>query len=181
MKQLFTFLLCCVCAVAVMAQNTISGQLTDADTGESLIGATIVLEGTQNGTTTDMDGNFKLEDVPKGEQNLLINYVGYQTLTFPFNASQNAKLGAISLSKDEKILSEVEVIASLARDRRTPVAVSTLKGEEIALKVGNQEYVEVLKKTPSIYVTKQGGGFGDSRINVRGFDQRNTAVMFKEV
>lgn len=181
MKKIFTLLLCCVCAIGLMAQNTISGQLKDADTGETLIGATIVLEATQKGTTTDIDGNFKIEDVPNGNQNLLINYVGYQTLTVPINASQRGQLGAIKVYRDEKVLSEVEIIASIATDRRTPVAVTTLKGEEIALKVGNQEYVEILKKTPSIYVTKQGGGFGDSRINVRGFDQRNTAVLINGI
>ncbi len=78
-------------------------------------------------------------------------------------------------------LSEVSVIASVAVDRKTPVAVSTISGEKIEEIVGNQEYPEVLRKTPSIYVTKTGGGFGDSRINVRGFDQRNTAVMINGI
>lgn len=68
-------------------------------------------------------------------------------------------------------------IMDVARDRQTPVAVSTIKATEIQEKLGSQEFPEILKSTPSVYTTKQGGGFGDSRINIRGFDQRNTAVM----
>lgn len=181
MKKIFTLLLLCSCVYWAAAQRTISGELVDSDSGEKLIGATVVLEGTQKGTTTDIDGKFKLEDVASGSQNLLINYIGYQALTLPISASKSVALGAIRLYKDEKVLSEVEVIASLATDRRTPVAVTTLQGSEIALTVGNKEYVETLRKTPSIYVTKGSGGFGDSRINVRGFDQRNTAVMINGI
>ena len=73
------------------------------------------------------------------------------------------------------------VIASFATDRRTPVAVSTISGAKVEALVGNQEFPEIMRKTPGINVTKEGGGFGDSRINVRGFDQRNTAVMINGI
>ena len=43
--------------------------------------------------------------------------------------------------------------------------------------MGTQEFPEILANTPSVYATKAGGGFGDSRINIRGFDQRNIAIM----
>ena len=49
--------------------------------------------------------------------------------------------------------------------------------EEIQEKLGSQEFPEILSNTPSIYATKQGGGFGDARINIRGFDTQNSAVM----
>lgn len=72
-------------------------------------------------------------------------------------------------------------VADIAKDRKTPVAVSTIKEAQIVEKLGNQEFPEILNTTPSVYATKGGGGFGDSRINVRGFDQRNTAVMINGV
>src|SRR5690606_8197207 len=72
-------------------------------------------------------------------------------------------------------------VADIAKDRKTPVAVSTIKEAQIIDKLGNQEFPEILNTTPSVYATKGGGGFGDSRINVRGFDQRNTAVMINGV
>ncbi|MBW8362336.1 MAG: TonB-dependent receptor [Kaistella sp.] len=72
-------------------------------------------------------------------------------------------------------------VADIAKDRKTPVAVSTIKEAQIVDKLGNQEFPEILNATPSVYATKSGGGFGDSRITVRGFDQRNTAVMINGV
>ena len=72
-------------------------------------------------------------------------------------------------------------VADIAKDRKTPVAVSTIKEAQIVEKLGNQEFPEILKSTPSIYTTKGGGGFGDGRMNVRGFDTNNSAVMINGV
>jgi len=77
-------------------------------------------------------------------------------------------------------LDEVTVtsgVIDVAKVRETPVAVSTISTAEIALKVGNLEFPEVMVRTPGVYATKQGGGYGDSRINLRGFDQRNTSFL----
>jgi len=117
--------------------------------------------------------------LPSDNQTLTIEYLGYETLKQ--DVGSNASLGNISLASSSVGIQEVNVVASVAIDRKTPVAVTTLEGAEISTVVGNQEYPEVLRKTPSVYVTKQGGGFGDSRINIRGFDQRNTAVMINGV
>lgn len=68
-------------------------------------------------------------------------------------------------------------VTDIAKDRKTPVAVSTIKSAQIIERVGNQELVEVLNATPSVYATKGGGGFGDSGITLRGFESRNVAVM----
>ncbi len=49
------------------------------------------------------------------------------------------------------------------------------------LKVGNQEFPEIMNNTPGVYATKQGGGYGDSRISLRGFDQTNTSFLIKKL
>ncbi|WKS95009.1 TonB-dependent receptor [Riemerella columbina] len=68
-------------------------------------------------------------------------------------------------------------VADIAKERKTPIAVSTIKEAKIIEKLGNQEFPEILNTTPSVYATKGGGGFGDSKINIRGFEQANIAVM----
>lgn len=69
-------------------------------------------------------------------------------------------------------------VIDLAKDRKTPVAVSTVKREEIQLRaVGNVEFPNILKNTPNVYVANESGGFGDSQIFVRGFSQSNTAFL----
>jgi outer membrane receptor for ferrienterochelin and colicin len=68
-------------------------------------------------------------------------------------------------------------VVDIAKDRKTPVAVSTIKEAQIIEKLGNQEFPEILNTTPSVYATKGGGGFGEGKLNIRGFDQRNIAIM----
>lgn len=69
-------------------------------------------------------------------------------------------------------------IIDLEEDRKTPVAVSTITRQEIQDKaVGNVEFPEILKNTPSVFVGGQQGGFGDSKMFLRGFDQSNTAYL----
>lgn len=88
-------------------------------------------------------------------------------------------------SQDEAALDSIalaEVVVSsgiidIAKERETPIAVSTISAREVQLKVGNMEFPEIMNKTPGVYATKQGGGYGDSRISLRGFDQRNTSFL----
>jgi len=97
-----------------------------------------------------------------------------------------AMLWSLSIySQDEAALDSIalaEVVVSsgvidVAKERETPIAVSTITAREVQLKVGNMEFPEIMNKTPGVYATKQGGGYGDSRISLRGFDQRNTSFL----
>ncbi len=183
MRTIKNFLLFAVFALMashVFAQGTVKGVVAEAKTNEPLPGADIVVVGTTKGVATDFDGKFVLE-VPAGAQKIKISFVGYESVTISVNLSngQIKDLGTIALSPAASSLGEVVIVgvADIAKERQTPVAVSTLKATEIQERIGTKELPQVLNYTPSVYATRQGGGFGDSRINVRGFDQRNTAVM----
>ena len=78
-------------------------------------------------------------------------------------------------------LKDVTVTSQIAIQRKTPVAVSNISFETIEEKLGNAEFPEVLKSTPGVYATKSGGGYGDSKINMRGFKSENIAVMVNGV
>ncbi len=168
-------------SINIFAQSgSVSGTVTDGDSGEPLIGASVVVEGTTTGSITDINGQFTISGV-SGDVTLEISFVGYEVITKEVSVNGSTDIGSVSIRPEAIGLQEVQVIASFAVDRKTPVAVSTIKGKEIEARVGNQEFPEVLRYTPSIYATKGGGGFGDARINVRGFDQRNTAVMINGI
>ncbi|WP_179343261.1 TonB-dependent receptor [Winogradskyella ursingii] len=175
----------CLLVVAVMlftafsfSQSTITGKVFGSDMNASLPGANVIEKGTSNGTTTNFDGEFELTTTSSSGE-IVISYVGYVAQTIAFNGNQD--LGTITLMSSEVGLEEIMIVASVAVDRKTPVAVSTVRAEEIALKLGTQEFPEVLKSTPGVYATKSGGGFGDGRINLRGFDSENVAVMINGV
>lgn len=169
-------------SLASIAQGTVKGVVVDAENNEALIGASVVLEGTTTGTVTDIDGAFTLS-VPAGDQKILISFIGYTTkqLNAKISSGQTNDLGELALEPDAVGINEVMVLASVAVARKTPVAVSAIEPQQIAEKLGTQEYPEILKSTPGVYATKQGGGLGDSRINIRGFNQRNVAVMINGV
>ena len=168
----------------IFAQGTVTGTVIDSEMNAPLPGATIMVMGTNTGTTTDFDGNFSI-NVDKASGTLEISFIGFAKKSVPFKVSngQTQKLGRIGVEADANALSEVIVtgIADLAKDRQTPVAVSTIRAEQIQEKLGNQEFPEILATTPSVYATKQGGGFGDSRITIRGFDTQNSAVMINGI
>ncbi len=160
------------------SQSTITGKVIGSDMNEPLPGANVIEKGTSNGTTTNFDGEFSITTKASSGE-ITITYVGYTTKTIAFNGNQD--LGEIILQSSEVGLQEVQIIASVAVDRKTPVAVSTVKAADIELKLGTQEFPEVLKSTPGVYATKSGGGFGDGRINLRGFTSENVAVMINGV
>ena len=171
-----------VFTVAAFAQGNITGKLIDAETDEPLIGASVLIDGTSTGTVSDFDGNFVLNNVAAGNYTLIVSYIGYDDVKMDATVgSGDINVGTIACGSDAIGLSEVKVVASYAENRKTPVAVSNISSEEIELKVGNQEFPEILKSTPSVYATKSGGGFGDARINIRGFDQTNIAVMINGI
>ena len=151
----------------------VSGKVLDKETNDPLPGATVIIDGTTDGTVTGFDGTFSL-DVEVGTM-LQFSYLGYETYYL------SAKEGLVaSLVPDLNQLGEVVVtsgVIDIAKVRTTPVAVSTISPSEIALKTGNLEFPEIMNKTPGVYATKQGGGYGDSRISLRGFDQRNTSFL----
>ena len=150
-----------------------TGKVVEAETNEPLPGATIVVKGTSNGTVSDFDGNFSIEAEEGSE--IVISFLGYQNLVAPLKNGTT-----YSLESRSNTLSEVVVtsgVIDIAKVRETPIAVSTISPAEISLKMGNQEFPEIMNKTPGVYATKQGGGYGDSRISLRGFDQTNTSFL----
>ncbi|WP_369765849.1 TonB-dependent receptor [Flavobacterium sp. WC2429] len=170
-------------AVSAFSQGKITGTITDGQ--GSLPGANVAIKGSATGVSADFNGKFSINTtVTSGE--LVISFIGFEPKTIKFSVANGTtkNVGAIVLTSNSNDLDEVVVtstILGIAKDRKTPVAVSTIKASEIQEKLGTQEFPEILANTPSVYVTKQGGGFGDSRINIRGFDQKNVAVMINGV
>jgi len=180
MKKRYFAIAAFLMTTIAFSQGTITGTVTDGDLGGPLPGASIVVQGTTNGTATDFDGNFSIE-VSENIGTLVVSYIGFVSKNVNFTSTGN--IGSISLEPNAEELEGVVVtgIMDIAKDRKTPVAVSTIRASVIQEKLGAQEFPEILKSTPSVYATKTGGGFGDGRINIRGFDSQNTAVMINGI
>lgn len=153
--------------------GTIEGRVTDAGTGEALIGANVVFGQTQ-GTITDFKGDFSI-DVPYGEYELIVSYVGFETISK--SVSLNSKRQVINFKLTSLSIDEVTIVADVAISRETPVAFSNVPPTQIAEELAGQDLPMILNSTPGVYATQMGGGDGDARITIRGFDQRNIGVM----
>lgn len=171
LSVLFLFLL--MCQTIVLAQTKVNGVVKDATTGETLIGANVVY-GNGQGTITDFDGKFSL-NLPNGEYDLQISFVGYESETRHVTASGSPVYLEVKLKSET--LDEVVVVADVARSRETPVAFTNVLPSKIQEELAGQDIPMILNSTPGVYATQQGGGDGDARITIRGFNQRNVAVM----
>jgi len=171
MKQILIGMMLVLTTLSTFGQTT--GKVVEAGTNEPLPGATVVVKGTTIGAVTDFDGNFTIQ-ADEGSE-VVFSYLGYEELSAPLKNG-----GIYVMAVDRNTLSEIIVtsgVIDIAKVRETPIAVSTISPAEISLKTGNQEFPEIMNKTPGVYATKQGGGYGDSRISLRGFDQTNTSFL----
>ena len=157
--------------------QSIVGTIVDVDS-KPLEGANVVVLGTDLGGVSDKDGAFSI-DVSNGTYDVVASFIGYSSITKSVVVEGITTLNFI-LDFDVVSLSDVEVLASRASET-TPVAYTNVDKEEMELRLGSQDIPMILNTTPSVYATQQGGGAGDARINIRGFNQRNVAVMINGV
>lgn len=167
--------------VSLFAQATVAGRVTDAETGQGLAGANVVIEGTSIGAAANATGDYSISDVPAGTQTVTASVIGYASSSTTVNVPSSGSVTTnFALSGEAIELSGLEVLASRA-DERTPVAYTNVTKADMEFRLGSQDIPMSLNTTPSVYATQQGGGAGDARINVRGFNQRNVAVMINGV
>jgi len=175
-NRLITSLFAFMMPIFLMGQSVIGNVSGE---GQPLVGANVVIEGTDLGGVTDENGNF-LIDVPAGDLDITASFIGYKSQTLSVKVEEEVASVNFVLELNSLKLTDVEVLASRA-DKSTPVAYTNVSKEEMEIRLGSQDIPMILNTTPSVYATQQGGGAGDARINVRGFNQRNVAVMINGV
>jgi iron complex outermembrane receptor protein len=170
------FTLCAALAQTTSAQTTIKGKLLDAQTKDPLIGATITVKGTTKATTAALDGSFKITVPSLSGTTLVFSYVGYISKEVEVT---NAELGTLTLDPTSASVQEVVVTANPSQkiNRETPVAASSISQIYIEEKGAGEDFPELLQMTPGTTWSQGEGGYGDSRISIRGFSSNNTALL----
>jgi len=159
--------------------QSIMGTVYDANS-RPLEGANVVLVGTDLGDIANDSGAYAMISVPAGTYDLTASFIGYTPITKSVVVGDEDVMAHFILEVGVVALSDVEVLASRASGK-TPVAFTNVTKEDMELRLGSQDLPMILNTTPSVYATQQGGGAGDARINIRGFNQRNIAVMINGV
>jgi iron complex outermembrane recepter protein len=175
LQFLFALAILLTSSSAFAQKYAISGKVTDADNNQPLFSTTVQAVGTSDGALTDFDGNYSLE-LPNGTYKISFTYVGMVETIKEVTVAGAAQTLDVALGGN-KILEEVKVVADIAKDRATPVAFSNISTLKLKEELAGQDIPMILNSTPGVYATQGGGGVGDARISIRGFSQRNVAVM----
>ena len=106
---------------------------------------------------------------------ILIFFVSMISTFLAFGQKENVE------EPTEIELEEISVIANRATVRETPVAFSDVSKSDLSDRLASRDLPMILSETPSVYASMSGGGSGDSRVNVRGFNQRNVAELMESL
>ena len=149
------------------AQVTATGVVVDAATGEPIIGASVLEEGTSNGTITDFDGNFSLS-VGKDAM-VVISYVGYKTQQLFPNANMK-----VSLAEDSEVLEEV-VVTGYTTQRKADLtgAVSAVSAADLEKQQENNPMKALQGKVPGLNIAADGNPSGAATVRIRGIGTLN--------
>ena len=160
---------------SLWSQVTIRGQVQDGISGE-LIEKAQISAGSVT-VETDKNGSYELK-VPMGTYQVKASADGFAPSVIQVEADRTVVSHVnFELENLSDAMQAVQIVANVAKDRRTPIAYSNITGKDIRERLGSQDMPMLLNNTPGVYATQQGGGAGDARITIRGFSQRNIAVM----
>ncbi len=162
------------------AQNgNVTGRVMDNSSKLPIIGARVILNAKYK-ALSDEEGKYVVSNIPYGTYKVVITAPDLDTL-FKTLTLKELTLRMDFLMGGSIELEEVKVIANIVSGRETPIAVTTIGAKKIQEELGSQDLPMLLNGTPGVQATQTGGGDGDSRITVRGFDQRNVGVMIDGV
>jgi len=173
----FVLLLLFLSSLSAIAQNgKVRGKITDAKTGEALIGATVLIKGTARGTTSDLDGNFTIDDLKSGDYALVFQYVSFtpKWVTHVEVKEKGVTVLNIPLQPVSQGLKEVEVRAKAVRrseaamltlQKRSSNVMEGLSAEQIQ-RAGDSDAAGSLKRVTGVSVVE------GKYIYVRGLNDR---------
>jgi iron complex outermembrane receptor protein len=179
MRIVLCFLFVCATSLLIAQSAEIRGTVTDNMTKQPVTGAKITING-QYRAVSDVNGVYSIENVPFGTYPVVVALISFDTLKVTITV-ESTPFNFDFVLGGSKELEEVKVIGNFVSDRKTPVAVTKLTAQKITEELGSRDLPMLLNGTPGVYATQTGGGDGDSRINVRGFDQRNVGVLIDGV
>lgn len=171
LRQLISTLVILLIGFSTYAQTTgdLRGNLTDAKTGEPLVGATVRLEGTNLGAITDLEGKYLIKNIPPKSYNIVASFIGYNTTT-KFNvvirSEGNPDLN-FKVEESSTSLGEIVVTSNpFEKVSATPLSIQKLSQEEVAAYPGgNNDIAKVVQSLPG--VSGSVGGFRNDVI-IRG-------------
>ncbi len=172
--------------MSISAQiGTIKGTIHDGKTNETMIGASVMIDGTSIGTTTDIDGNFELHNIEAGTYKLIISSIGYAEIVLEHLRVETGKETIINTKMNEQslVLDAVEVKAQRKTDTEVSVVSEIRQLANIAVGVSSQQITKTQDRDASQVVRRVPGVsiFDDRFIVVRGLNERYNTVLLNDI
>ncbi len=165
--------------------GTIKGHIKDGKTQDVMIGATVLIDGTGTGSTTDFDGNFEVQGVPAGVHTLVISSIGYTDVKIENVRVEAGKETIINTTMEEAshVLDAVEVKAVRKTDTEVSVVSEIKQLSNIAVGVSSQQITKTQDRDASQVVRRVPGVsiFDDRFIVVRGLNERYNTVLLNDI
>ncbi|GAC1303678.1 MAG: TonB-dependent receptor [Mucilaginibacter sp.] len=162
------------------AQFSISGKITNQQTGEALPGATISLVNHTISVVADGSGKYQVSNLKKGSYTLKISYIGYQTISK--NVTLNADAVVDFSLINSTFLTEEVTVSSTRAAENSPTAFTNLSKKDIDKNNSGRGFEYLLEQTPSTVVTSNAGaGVGYTSIRIRGSDATRTNVTLNGI
>ncbi|MEP1486857.1 MAG: TonB-dependent receptor [Algibacter sp.] len=168
----------------VFAQKNVSGNITDSNTGDPIPGASVIIENTTTGATTNFDGNFSLQG-KSDAFTLVISFLGYETQKVEVTSGTGTL--NIALKEDAAQLDQVIVTANKTaqRSQDVPLSITAVGAKELS-RTGAIKAEDYFPSIPNLSISSSGGGgasFGDGRssgknISIRGISGNNTTAFY---
>ncbi len=185
-NKLYFILALIIIPFCLFSQTTVSGIITDAGSGESLIGANIAVAGTSTGTISNIDGSYEI--VIQKDAIINISYTGYSSQSITVSNTGGTETHNIALALDALQLEDIVVTANKRSQasQSVPQSISTLSPTTLQ-RTGAFESKDYFSSIPNLSVTASGGGgnvgFGDGRssgsnIAIRGVSGDKTTAMY---
>ncbi|MBK7096706.1 MAG: TonB-dependent receptor [Saprospiraceae bacterium] len=175
MKKIVLFIFFVTISLYAKSQNTLTGTVID-NSGAAIMGASVSIDGTYNGTLTDSKGKFQLKNVKDGKTRLLISYFEFGNSIVEVNVKGDTEAGKIRIEKRTTDQDHTESFADLVTNTKATIHFDTIYDEK-SEKLYFADDVNSLNSLSSVFISTQGGGEGDHRISIRGFDQDNTGFF----
>ncbi|HTD97638.1 MAG TPA: TonB-dependent receptor [Mucilaginibacter sp.] len=179
MKNLFTAFFALLLPVLATAQLSVSGKITDQQTGAALPGATITINAA-NGSVADASGNYRISGLKTGTFAIKVTYVGYEPIVRNLVLTADTAIN-FRLAGSTVFTEEVTVSATRASNN-SPTAFTNLSKKEIDKNNSGRGLEYLLEQTPSTVVTSNAGaGVGYTSIRIRGSDATRTNVTLNGI
>ena len=167
--------------ITIAQTGRISGTIVDSKTGETLPGATVLIEGTQRGASADFDGKFAINNVPVGKVTLVVSYISYTTKKIAevtVNANDATDVNVQLEPSTSNDLAEVEVVVTLNKENNTALVLQQKNNASVSDGIS----AETIKRTPDrntsdVLKRVSGASIQDNKFAiVRGLNERYNAA-----